>query len=129
MIMTDLNKVAPEVTEEELDAQLPKPVGYRILVALPEVEDTYGDSGIIKSSKEMHNDHIMSIMGLVLDMGDGAYSDKERFPTGPWCKTGDYVMFRMNTGTRFKVGGVEYRLMNDDSIEATVTDPRGISRA
>ena len=129
MIMTDLNKVAPEVTEEELDAQLPKPVGYRILVALPEVEDTYGESGIIKSSKEMHNDHIMSIMGLVLDMGDGAYSDKERFPTGPWCKTGDYVMFRMNTGTRFKVGGVEYRLMNDDSIEATVTDPRGISRA
>ena len=129
MIMTDLNKEAPEVTEEELDAQLPKPVGYRILVALPEVEDTYGDSGIIKSSKEMHNDHIMSIMGLVLDMGDGAYSDKERFPTGPWCKTGDYVMFRMNTGTRFKVGGVEYRLMNDDSIEATVTDPRGISRA
>ena len=127
--MTDLNKEAPEVTEEELDAQLPKPVGYRILVALPEVEDTYGDSGIIKSSKEMHNDHIMSIMGLVLDMGDGAYSDKERFPTGPWCKTGDYVMFRMNTGTRFKVGGVEYRLMNDDSIEATVTDPRGISRA
>ena len=127
--MTDLNKVAPEVTEEELDAQLPKPVGYRILVALPEVEDTYGESGIIKSSKEMHNDHIMSIMGLVLDMGDGAYSDKERFPTGPWCKTGDYVMFRMNTGTRFKVGGVEYRLMNDDSIEATVTDPRGISRA
>tara|TARA_B110000967_G_C18309594_1_gene282343 strand:+ start:58 stop:474 length:417 start_codon:yes stop_codon:yes gene_type:complete len=128
-IMTSINEKVPEVTEEELDAQLPKPVGYRLLVALPEVEDTYGESGIIKSSKEMHNDHIMSIMGLVLDMGDGAYSDKERFPTGPWCKTGDYVMFRMNTGTRFKVGGVEYRLMNDDSIEATVTDPRGISRA
>ena len=129
MIMTSISEKVPEVTEEELDAQLPKPVGYRLLVALPEVEDTYGESGIIKSSKEMHNDHIMSIMGLVLDMGDGAYSDKERFPTGPWCKTGDYVMFRMNTGTRFKVGGVEYRLMNDDSIEATVTDPRGISRA
>ena len=127
--MTNISEKVPEVTEEELDAQLPKPVGYRLLVALPEVEDTYGESGIIKSSKEMHNDHIMSIMGLVLDMGDGAYSDKERFPTGPWCKTGDYVMFRMNTGTRFKVGGVEYRLMNDDSIEATVTDPRGISRA
>ena len=129
MIMTSISEKVPEVTEEELDAQLPKPVGYRLLVALPEVEDTYGESGIIKSSKEMHNDHIMSIMGLVLDMGDGAYSDKERFPTGPWCKTGDYVMFRMNTGTRFKVVGVEYRLMNDDSIEATVTDPRGISRA
>jgi|TARA_R110000744_G_scaffold64519_6_gene132644 co-chaperonin GroES (HSP10) len=124
--MTDLSN---EVTEEEVEAQLPKPVGYRVLVAMPEVDDTYGSSGIIKSSKEMHNEHIMSIMGLVLDMGDGAYSDKERFPTGPWCKQGDYVMFRMNTGTRFKVEGVEYRLMNDDSIEAVVSDPRGITRA
>ena len=124
--MTDLSN---EVTEEEVEAQLPKPVGYRVLVAMPEVDDTYGSSGIIKSSKEMHNEHIMSIMGLVLDMGDGAYSDKERVPTGPWCKQGDYVMFRMNTGTRFKVEGVEYRLMNDDSIEAVVSDPRGITRA
>ena len=96
---------------------------------MPEVDDTYGNSGIIKSSKEMHNEHIMSIMGLVLDMGDGAYADKERFPSGPWCKQGDYVMFRMNTGTRFKLEGVEYRLMNDDSIEAVVNDPRGITRA
>tara|TARA_R110000787_G_scaffold51498_2_gene122020 strand:- start:1633 stop:2007 length:375 start_codon:yes stop_codon:yes gene_type:complete len=124
--MTDLSK---EVTEEEVEAQLPKPVGYRVLVAMPEVDDTYGNSGIIKSSKEMHNEHIMSIMGLVLDMGDGAYADKERFPSGPWCKQGDYVMFRMNTGTRFKLEGVEYRLMNDDSIEAVVNDPRGITRA
>ena len=124
--MTDLSK---EVTEEEVEAQLPKPVGYRVLVAMPEVDDTYGNSGIIKSSKEMHNEHIMSIMGLVLDMGDGAYADKEGFPSGPWCKQGDYVMFRMNTGTRFKLEGVEYRLMNDDSIEAVVNDPRGITRA
>ena len=127
--MTDISNETPEVTEEEIDAQLPKPVGYRILVALPEVEDTHGESGIIKSSKEMHNDHIMSIMGLVLDMGENAYSDKERFPTGAWCEVGDYVMFRMNTGTRFKVGGIEYRLMNDDSIEAVVADPRAVARA
>jgi co-chaperonin GroES (HSP10) len=70
----------------------------------------------------------MSTIGLVLDMGEQAYTDEGRFPTGPWCKQGDYVMFRMNTGTRFKVGGVEYRLMNDDSIEAVVADPRGVSR-
>jgi co-chaperonin GroES (HSP10) len=118
-----------QITEQELEAQLPKPVGYRVLVALPKVEDTYGDSGILKSSKDMQHEHILSIIGLVLDMGDNAYSDKERFPTGPWCKTGDYVMFRMNTGTRFKVDGIEYRLMNDDSIEAVVSDPRGVSRA
>jgi len=120
---------AVQMTEQELEAQLPKPVGYRVLVALPKVEETYGDSGILKSSKDMQHEHIMSIIGLVLDMGDGAYSDKERFPTGPWCNIGDYVMFRMNTGTRFKVDGVEYRLMNDDSIEAVVNDPRGVSRA
>tara|TARA_R110002050_G_scaffold136327_3_gene259515 strand:+ start:2032 stop:2406 length:375 start_codon:yes stop_codon:yes gene_type:complete len=123
--MTDVDK---EVTEEELENQLPTPVGYRVLVAMPEVEDTYGESGIIKSSKEVQMDTVMSTIGLVLDMGSQAYSDKDRFPTGPWCKQGDYVMFRMNTGTRFKVNGVEYRLMNDDSIEAVVSDPRGVTR-
>ncbi len=71
----------------------------------------------------------MSIMGLVMDMGEQAYSDEERFPTGAWCKQGDYVMFRANTGTRFMVNGLEYRLMNDDSIEAVIADPAGIKRA
>jgi co-chaperonin GroES (HSP10) len=129
MIMTDLTKdLEKELTEEELDSLLPTPVGYRVLIAMPEIEDTYGESGIIKSSREVQLDTVMSTIGLVLDMGKQAYSDKERFPTGPWCKQGDYVMFRMNTGTRFKVSGVEYRLMNDDSIEAVVTDPRGVTR-
>ena len=128
--MTDLTAVPKqeEITDEEIEAQLPTPVGYRILVAMPQVEDTYGDSGIIKSAREVHLDTVMSTIGLVLDMGEQAYTDEGRFPTGPWCKQGDYVMFRMNTGTRFKVGGVEYRLMNDDSIEAVVADPRGVSR-
>jgi len=128
--MTELSAVPKqeETTEEELEAQLPTPVGYRILVAMPQVEDTYGDSGILKSSREVHLDTVMSTIGLVLDMGSEAYTDKKRFPQGPWCEQGDYVMFRMNTGTRFKVGGVEYRLMNDDSIEAVVADPRGVSR-
>ena len=70
----------------------------------------------------------MSIIGLVVDMGEQAYADKERFPTGAWCKQGDYVMFRANSGTRFRIGNTEYRLMNDDSIEAVVPDPTGISR-
>jgi len=126
-----IETLAPEdmLTQEEIEAQLPKPVGYRVLVALPQVEETFGDTGLLKSSNTISQEHIMSIIGLVLDMGDQAYSDEDRFPSGPWCKPGDYVMFRMNTGTRFKVGGVEYRLMNDDSIEALVADPRGITRA
>ena len=70
----------------------------------------------------------MSIIGLVVDMGGQAYADKDRFPTGAWCKRGDYVMFRANSGTRFKIADTEYRLMNDDSIEAVVRDPYGISR-
>jgi co-chaperonin GroES (HSP10) len=116
------------VTDEELEAQLPTPVGYRLLIALPKIEETF-ESGIIKSDKTLHEEKVLSIVGLVLDMGEQAYADADRFPTGPWCKVGDYVMFRANTGTRFKVNGVEYRLMNDDSIEAIVADPRGVSRA
>ena len=126
-----IETLAPEemLSQEDIEAQLPKPVGYRVLVALPQVEETFGDTGLLKSTTTMSQEHIMSIIGLVLDMGEQAYSDEERFPSGPWCKAGDYVMFRMNTGTRFKVGGVEYRLMNDDSIEAIVADPRGVTRA
>ena len=123
-----IETLAPEemLTPEEIEAQLPKPVGYRVLVALPQVEETFGETGLLKSNTTMNQEHIMSIIGLVLDMGEQAYSDEDRFPTGPWCKPGDYVMFRMNTGTRFKVNGKEFRLMNDDSIEAVIPDPRGI---
>ena len=125
--MTNPNEEV-QLTEEEIEQQLPKPVGYHILVALPKVEEAY-DSGIIKADRTRHEEYILSSMGAVVDMGDQAYADKERFPTGAWCKVGDFVMFRPNTGTRFKVNGSEYRLMNDDSIQAVVADPRGIVRA
>ena len=116
-------------TEEELEAQLPKPVGYRVLIALPNVDETYGESGLVKSTQTVRDEYVLSTVGAVIEMGGQAYSDKERFPNGPWCKVGDYVMFRANTGTRFKVGRQEYRLMNDDSIEAVVADPRAVTRA
>ena len=123
-------KIADEIkTQEELEASIPKPVGYRVLIALPNVEETFGDSGLVKASSTVREEYILSTVGVVLDMGEQAYSDADRFPTGPWCKVGDYVMFRANTGTRFKVGKQEYRLMNDDSIEAVVDDPRAVSRA
>jgi len=122
--MTDENAV----TDQELDEQLPKPVGYRPLIALPKIEETY-ESGILKADKTMHEEFLLTVVGLVIDMGEQAYSDADRFPTGPWCKVGDYVLFRANSGTRIKVHGQEYRLLNDDSIEAVVTDPRAITRA
>jgi|TARA_R110000744_G_scaffold63777_2_gene131089 co-chaperonin GroES (HSP10) len=115
-----------QLTDADWEAQLPKPVGYRLLIALPEIEDTYKDTSLLKTDTEKHREYIMSIMGIVIDMGEGAYNDKERYPEGPWCKPGDYVMFRMNTGTRFQVNGKEFRLMNDDSVEAVIPDPSGI---
>ena len=118
-----------ETNEEEFEAQLPKPVGYRVLVAMPKVEEAFEGSELLKSVTTKHQEQVMSIIGLVVDMGEQAYSDPDRFPNGPWCEQGDYVMFRANTGTRFTIEGSEYRLMNDDSIEAVVADPRGIQRA
>jgi co-chaperonin GroES (HSP10) len=118
-----------EQTQAELEASIPKPVGYRLLIALPSVEETFGDSGIVKAIKTVREEYILSTIGLVLDVGEQAYSDPDRFPNGPWCKPGDYVMFRANTGTRFKIGDQEYRLMNDDSVEAVVPNPKAISRA
>tara|TARA_R110000803_G_scaffold1975_1_gene6475 strand:+ start:825 stop:1202 length:378 start_codon:yes stop_codon:yes gene_type:complete len=124
-----MTEQAVKISDAELELQLPKPAGYRVLVALPQPEETVAGTSILKTETAKTNDHIMSIIGLVVDMGAQAYSDTERFPTGAWCKEGDFVMFRMNSGTRFTIGGVEYRLMNDDSIEAVVVDPSGIQRA
>lgn len=124
--MTEVTQTA--LTDEEFEAQLPKPVGYRLLIVLPKVEETY-DSGLVKADQTRNAEQVLSMMGAVIDMGEQAYSDKDRFPTGPWCKVGDFVMFRPHSGTRFKVNGHEYRLLNDDSVEAVVPDPRGVTRA
>ena len=112
--------------DEDWEAQLPLPRGYRILVALPDINDYYEGSSLLKTDNEKHREYITSIMGVVIDMGSDAYTDETRFPGGAWCEVGDYVMFRMNTGTRFSVNGKEFRLMNDDSVEAVIPDPRGI---
>ena len=117
-----------EVTEEEMEQQLPKPVGYRLLIALPTIEKEF-DSGIAKAERTLNEERIMTTVGVVLDMGAEAYSDKSRFPHGAWCKIGDYVVIRPHTGTRLHVNGQELRLINDDSIEAVVADPRGVTRA
>jgi co-chaperonin GroES (HSP10) len=127
--MKIMTEAAQNMTDADWEAQLPNPVGYRILVALPDISDYYDGSTLLKTDSEKHREYITSIMGVVIDMGADAYKDKERYPDGPWCKVGDYVMFRMNTGTRFKVNGKEFRLMNDDSIEAVIPDPRGICSA
>ena len=123
----DLSGILNKAKEEKA-RQVPKPQGYKILVTLPPVEEEIGDTGLIKSAQTMHFEQLLTNVLFVVELGDMCYSDKERFPSGPWCKKGDFIMCRANTGTRFKIHGVEFRLINDDSVEAVVQDPRGIGR-
>ena len=116
-----------EATNEEKATQLPKPSGYRILCAIPEVEKEY-DSGLVKADTTIHYEEILTTVLFVVELGPDCYKDTSRFPTGPWCKKGDFVLVRPNAGTRLLIHGREFRLINDDSVEATVMDPRGIKR-
>jgi co-chaperonin GroES (HSP10) len=118
----------PETAEEKAK-QLPQPSTYHILCALPEIEKEYGESGLIKANQTMHFEEVMSPVLCVVAMGPDAYADKSRFPSGPSCKVGDFILVRPNSGTRVKIHGQEMRLINDDSVEATVEDPRGITRS
>ena len=135
---SSLATVVPETDEkvEEIQinesnarkaSQMPKPKGYKILIALPE-PDEKTDGGIIKARQTLYNEEVGSIVGFVLEMGSDAYANLDRFPTGPFCKKGDWVVMRSYSGTRFLVHGKEFRLINDDSVEAVVEDPRGLVR-
>lgn len=113
--------------ETEVASKLPEPSGYRILVALPEIEDTT-QGGIYVPDERKLAEKVASITGYVLKMGKDCYQDKTRFPTGAWCKEGDWVIMSSYAGTRLKVNGMEFRIINDDSVQGTVADPRGIER-
>ena len=115
------------LSEAEKAAQLPDPSGYHILVAIPDTEDKY-ESGIIKADITRHNEEVLSTVFFVVKLGADCYKDEKRFPNGPWCKKGDFILARPNTGTRLLIHGREFRLINDDSVEAVVQDPRGIKR-
>jgi co-chaperonin GroES (HSP10) len=122
----DLSAVLNKEAEERA-SQLPKPQGYRILCAIPEAEEAY-DSGIIKSDETRRHDELLTTVLFVVDLGPDCYTDKTRFPNGPWCKKGDFVLVRPNAGTRLVIHDREFRIINDDSVEAVVEDPRGIKR-
>ena len=115
-------------TAEDKAKQLPAPSGYRILCAVPDAEKEY-DSGLIKPDSVIHTEELLSTVFFVVALGPDCYQDKDKFPTGPWCKEGDFILARPNTGTRLKIHGREFRVINDDSVEAVVQDPRGITRA
>lgn len=115
-------------TAEEKARQVPDPATYHILCVLPDIEEEYGDSGLVKAGQTMHYEELLSPVLFVVKLGPDAFKDEKRFPSGPSCKVGDFVLVRPNTGTRIKIHGKEFRLINDDSVEAVVQDPRGITR-
>jgi len=112
---------------EEKARQLPEPKGYRILCAIPETEEAF-DNGILKSDITRRHDELLTTVLFVVKMGPDCYKDPERFPSGAYCKEGDFVLIRPNAGTRLVIHGKEFRIINDDSVEAVVQDPRGITR-
>jgi len=115
-------------TPEEKAKQLPSPVTYHLLCALPDIDDKY-ESGLVKAGQTMHFEEVLSPVLFVVAMGPDAFKDATRFPSGPSCAVGDFVLVRPNTGTRVKIHGREFRIINDDSVEAVVDDPRGIQRS
>jgi len=123
----------PEPTELEVPIEdrakmLPNPSGYRILCGIPEVEDQTG-GGIFKADTTKQFEELTTPVLFVIKIGLDAFKDKKRFPNGPWCKEGDFILTRPHAGSRVKIHGREFRIINDDSVEAVVEDPRGISRA
>jgi co-chaperonin GroES (HSP10) len=107
---------------------IPDPSGYRLLIATPSVsEKTAG--GIIRPDSLRRLEEVASIFGYVVSVGPDAYKDEKRFPNGPWCKVGDWVIFRSYSGTRLKIDDQEFRLINDDTVEAVVDNPGKIERA
>jgi hypothetical protein len=114
-------------SDEEKATQLPKPSGYRILCAIPDIEKEY-ESGLLKADTTLHYEELLTTVLFVVDLGPDCYTDKSRFPAGPWCKKGDFVLVRPNSGSRLVIHGREFRIINDDSVEGVVDDPRGIKR-
>ena len=113
---------------EEKAKQVPDPATFHLLCVLPDIDESY-ESGLVKAGQTMHYEEVLSPVLYVVKVGPDAYKDEKRFPSGASCKAGDFVLVRPNTGTRIKIHGKEFRIINDDSVEAVVQDPRGITRA
>ena len=105
--------------------KLPKPTGWRMLV-LPFKMKEKTKGGILITDDVVERAQVASTCGLVLALGPDCYKDKERYPDGPWCKKGSWVIFARYAGSRMKIDGGEVRLLNDDEVLATVENPEDI---
>jgi co-chaperonin GroES (HSP10) len=122
----DLSSVL-NTSAEEKAKQVPDPVTYHLLCMLPEAKEEY-EGGLLKASQTMQYEELLSPVLFVAKIGPDAFKDPARFPSGASCAVGDFILVRPNTGTRMKIHGTEWRIINDDSVQAIVQDPRGIQR-
>ena len=114
--------------DQKVANKIPEPSGYKLLIKpLEVIEKT--DSGVYMPDSLKSAEQTASVIGFVVKAGPDAYMDKDKFPNGPYCQEGDFVIFRSYSGTRFKIDKQEFRLINDDTVEAVVDDPRGYTRA
>lgn len=125
----DVGLTKQKAEEALKSGTVPVPKGWKVLVALPVFEERATESGIILTDSTKKAEETASVLGYVMAMGADAYKDMDKFPSGPWCSIGDFIIMRSYSGTRFIVGGHEFRLINDDTVEGVVADPSGFTRA
>jgi len=115
----------PEAIGESLLERMPAPTGWRILV-LPYRGKGKTDGGIYLPDAVVQEQTVSTQVGYVLKVGELAYKDAEKFPMGPWCDQGDWVMFARYSGSRFKIDGGEVRILNDDEVLAKIKEPEDV---
>jgi len=118
---------ANKEVNESVANKIPVPAGYKLLIKPLEVKEKT-DAGIYMPDALKNAEQTASDIGFVVKAGPDAYQDESKFPNGPYCEEGDFVIFRSYSGTRFKIDKQEFRLINDDTVEAVVDDPRGYAR-
>lgn len=126
--LQQMEEPVPDMSDMEKAQVVPNPTGYKLLCALPEIKETFEGTSIVRPESFAREEAIATTVLFVLKVGPDAYKDEKKFPSGPWCKQGDFVLVRTYSGTRFRVFGKEFRVINDDQVEAVVEDPRGVTR-
>ena len=124
-LQEDAKKSIEHLPDEKVLERLPNPTGWRMLV-LPYKGQGKTKGGVILTDKHIEEQGYATVTALVLKMGPACYNDEKRFPDGPWCKKGDWIIFGRYAGSRFGIEGGEVTILNDDEIIAVVKAPEDI---
>jgi len=126
-----IQKPTEDSSSEEKATSLPRPTGWKILCIVPDVSEKLDgtDLDLVKPTSILKQEEHATTVLFVLEVGPDAYKDQAKYTTGAGCKKGDFILVRTYSGTRFKIFGKEFRLINDDQVDAVVQDPRGLTRA